>query len=202
LAFRTWAIDNGGQFPFNVSTNAGGTMELCATGADSFDTNAALHFLVMSNELSTPILLVCPEDWSRKRAATFSSLQASNVSYRVRSGTNLNESNPTGVLVFCPIDGNTLHCDGSVTEGKPGWKPPGRVLLDVLRYKVLEPLATAYPVIPVAGLVLLWVGSRLRWEAKGGPKPRGLILGEVLLLILAILLIGLLLCGTARFKHG
>ena len=34
LAFRTWAIDNDGRFPFNVSTNTGGTMEFCATGAD------------------------------------------------------------------------------------------------------------------------------------------------------------------------
>ncbi len=24
LCFRMWAMDNGGQFPFNVSTNAGG----------------------------------------------------------------------------------------------------------------------------------------------------------------------------------
>ena len=50
LAFRTWAIDNDGQFSFNVSTNAGGTMELCVRGSDGFDTNAALHFQVMSNE--------------------------------------------------------------------------------------------------------------------------------------------------------
>src|ERR1035441_9814531 len=27
LSLRTWAIDNDGQFPFNVSTNAGGTRE-------------------------------------------------------------------------------------------------------------------------------------------------------------------------------
>src|ERR1035441_2819767 len=63
LSLRTWAIDNDGQFPFNVSTNAGGTRELCARGGDGFDTNAALHFQVMSNELSTPLLLVCPNDW-------------------------------------------------------------------------------------------------------------------------------------------
>src|ERR1700690_2770460 len=51
LSFRTWALDNDGKFPFNVSTNAGGTMEFCATGADGFDSNAAVHFQVMSNEL-------------------------------------------------------------------------------------------------------------------------------------------------------
>ena len=50
LAFRTWEIDHDGQFPFNVSTNAGGTVELCARGTDGFATNAALHFQVMSNE--------------------------------------------------------------------------------------------------------------------------------------------------------
>ena len=44
LAFRTWALDNDGQFPFNVSTNAGGTREFCAVGADGFDSNAVLHF--------------------------------------------------------------------------------------------------------------------------------------------------------------
>src|ERR1035438_10758632 len=101
LSFRTWAIDNGGQFPFNVSTNAGGTMEFCATGGDGFDSNAALHFQVMSNELSTPRILVCPQDESRKPAPGFHNLQANNVSYRLHSGTNLNESNPAAVLAFC-----------------------------------------------------------------------------------------------------
>ena len=51
----------------------------------------------------------------------------------------------------------------------------------------------------VIGLVLLWVGSRVAWKAKGGPKPKGLIIGEALLLILAVLLIGLILLGTAHF---
>ncbi len=69
LAFRTWAIDNDDQFPFNVSTNTGGTMEHCAVGSDGFDTNAALHFQVMSNELSTPWILVCPKDKLTKRCA-------------------------------------------------------------------------------------------------------------------------------------
>jgi hypothetical protein len=62
LSFRTWAIDHSDQFPFNVSTNQGGTLELCAPGPDGFDKNAAMHFLVMSNELSTPSILVCPAD--------------------------------------------------------------------------------------------------------------------------------------------
>ena len=199
LAFRTWAIDNDGQFPFNVSTNAGGTREFCAIGGDGFDSNAALHFQVMSNELSTPLLLVCPKDWSRKPAAGFHNLQATNVSYRLHSGTNLNESNPIAVLALCPFDGNTLLCDGSVTEGKVDWKPPTWTLLDVVRYKYLDWLAPRNPVVMVIGLVLLWAGSRLTWKAKGGPKPLGVIITEAMLLIVAILLIGLMLIVIAGF---
>lgn len=199
LAFRTWALDNGGQFPFNVSTNAGGTMEFCATGSDGFDRNAARHFEVMSNELSTPRILVCPKDWSREPAAGFPSLQASNVTYRLRSGTNLNETNPTAVLVLCPFDGNTLHCDGSVTPGKADWQPPRRPLMNLVRDQYLDWLALRFPVVLVIGLVLLWAGSRVRWKAKGGPKPLGLALGEPLLLIVALLLVALLLIGLMLF---
>src|ERR1035437_713845 len=157
LAFRTWAIDHDGPFPFNVSTNAGGTREFCAAGADGFDSNAALHFQVMSNELSTPKILVCPEDRSRKPAAGFQSIQASNVTYGLHSGTNLNESNPTAVLAFCPVDGNTLHCDGSVTAVKaPAW----RALMDFVRYKYINRVSHPGLSVLVLGLVLLWVGNR------------------------------------------
>ncbi len=198
LAFRTWAIDNGGQFPFNVSTNADGTMEFCAPGSDGFDTNAALHFQVMSNELSTPRILICPKDRSRQPALGFPNLQATNVSYILHSGTNLNESNPIAVLALCPFDGNTLHCDGSVTAGKVDWKPPRRALMDVVRYKYLDLMSASCALLMVTGVVLLWAGSRVTWKAKGGPKPMGLSLGEALLVIVAILLIWRMLDGIAR----
>lgn len=116
LAFRTWAIDNGGPYSFNVSANAGGTLELCARGSDGFDSNAAIHFQVMSNELSTPLLLACPRDKSRHAAADFHSLGPGNVTYRLRTGTNLSEAHPKEVLVVCPMDGNTLYCDGTVVS--------------------------------------------------------------------------------------
>ena len=199
LAFRTWAIDNGDQFPFNVSTNAGGTMEFCATGADGFDSNAALHFQVMSNELSTPRILVCPQDESRKPAPGFHNLQANNVSYRLHSGTNLNESNPAAVLAFCPFDGHTLHCDGSVTTGKADWKPPRRALMDVVRHNYLDWMSMSCVLFMVTGVVLLWVGSWVTWKAKGGLKPMGLALGEALLVIVAMFIFWCMLVGIARF---
>jgi hypothetical protein len=120
LAFRTWAIDNGDQLPFNVSTNKGGTLELCVVGSDGFDRNAAFHFQVMSNELSTPKILVCPADTKKLSALDFLNLQPANVSYQVRSGTNITETNPQEILAVCPIHGHVLLCDGSVQTRKKG----------------------------------------------------------------------------------
>ena len=114
LAFRVWALDHEDQLPFNVSTNKGGTLELRLPGSDGFDRNAAFHFRVMSNELSTLKILVCPADTKRQQALNFLSLQPGNVSYQVRSGTNVAETNPQEVLAVCPIHKNVLRCDGSV----------------------------------------------------------------------------------------
>jgi hypothetical protein len=114
LAFRTWAIDNNDNFPFNVSTNKGGTLELCAPGSDGFDRNAALHFQVMSNELSTPKILVCPADSKRQPALDFLGLQPAYVSYKLRTGSDIHETHPEQVLAVCPIHNNVLRCDGSV----------------------------------------------------------------------------------------
>jgi hypothetical protein len=118
VALRTWAIDNDGNFPFNVSTNKGGTKELCSPGSDGFDRNAFLHFMVMSNELSTPWILICPADSSKHTADTFQkSFQADNVTYQMRSGANISETTtPREVILRCPIHGHVVQCDGTVIK--------------------------------------------------------------------------------------
>lgn len=90
LAFRIWEGDNGDKYPMAVSTANGGTMEF-TTGADTFR-----HFQVMSNELSTPKILVCPADSTRKAAANFIRLQNHNVSYFV--GLDATETSPQMLL--------------------------------------------------------------------------------------------------------
>jgi len=85
LAFRIWEGDNGDKYPMSVSTAQGGTMEL-VTGADTFR-----HFQVMSNELSTPKILVCPAD-TRIAAVNFVRLKNQNVSYFV--GLDANDEFP------------------------------------------------------------------------------------------------------------
>jgi len=114
LAFRIWATDNKDRFPFNVPSSEGGMMELRAEGEDGFDRNPARIFQVMSNMLATPKLLICPADGSKRPALDFRNLQAANVSYQVRSGTNVNEANPQEILARCPIHGHEVFCDGSV----------------------------------------------------------------------------------------
>jgi prepilin-type processing-associated H-X9-DG protein len=76
LGFRTWALDNDGLFPMRESITNGGTMELVSSGSVS------PHFQVMSNELSTPRILVCPNDTHRMYATSFhSNLKDTNLSY-------------------------------------------------------------------------------------------------------------------------
>ncbi len=116
LAFKVWAIDHNDQFPFNVSTNAGGTMQLSQRSPDGTDRNSFLHLQVMSNELSSTKILVCPAD-TKQPASAWQAMQAANVSYQVYSGENVNDTNPQQVLAVCPIHKTIVRVDGSVQSG-------------------------------------------------------------------------------------
>ena len=100
LAVRVWALDENEAQPPNV--------------------------LCMSNELSTPKVLVCPAETSRQAAADWSTFTAANCSYEylVTSGTNV-AMEPTRVLSRCPIHGHIGLCDGSVqgqvAKNHPEW---------------------------------------------------------------------------------
>jgi prepilin-type N-terminal cleavage/methylation domain-containing protein len=76
IAYRLWDGDNNFKYPMAVSVTNGGAMELIATG------NVAACFQVMSNELSTPKILLCPEDTHRTYAANFTTgFSGANISY-------------------------------------------------------------------------------------------------------------------------
>ena len=82
LAFRQWALDHGEIYPMGLSTNDGGTLEYLATG------EIFRHFQVMSNELNTPLVLVCPTD-SRRPVRSFTNrLANTKLSYFVGLVTN------------------------------------------------------------------------------------------------------------------
>ncbi len=117
LALEVWAMDNGDRFPFHVPTNQGGTMELRAIGPDGFDANSWLHFQVLSNELTFASVLVCRGDVWRTSVTNFADLQPENVTYKLRTGDTVLSGTPGEILAVCPIDGNTLYCDATVTQG-------------------------------------------------------------------------------------
>ena len=101
LGFRQWAIDHGDKFPMEASVNDGGTMELVGSGV------VYPHFRVMSNELNTPKILVCPED--TKAGNEMGKLIAAHV---LAQGTNRGYSPPffptnLPVSYFVGVDANT-----------------------------------------------------------------------------------------------
>lgn len=120
LAFRIWSGDHNYQYPWQVSTNAGGTKELCAPDKDGFDINSFQHFQVMSNELGTPLVLICSSEKQKKPAANFASLAASNVTYLIHVVPGLSLGNTNKIpFIVCPADGSILYYDGSIKAGNP-----------------------------------------------------------------------------------
>jgi competence protein ComGC len=103
IAYRLWEGDNNDKYPMAVSVTNGGAMELVATG------NVAACFQVMSNELSTPKILLCPEDTHRTYATNFSTgFSSVNISYFL---------NPDAVETYPQmiLDGD----DNLLVDGKP-----------------------------------------------------------------------------------
>jgi type II secretory pathway pseudopilin PulG len=101
LAFRVWE-DDAGAYPMAVSQAKGGSLEF-TTGL-----NAWHHFQVLSNQLVTTSILVCPTDKSRTAAPDFASLRNANLSYFV--GINATNENMPEMI---------LSGDRNVTNGSP-----------------------------------------------------------------------------------
>jgi len=119
LSCRVWEGDRTNLYPMQVAGTNGGTMDFI-TGANAFR-----HFQVMSNELSTPHILICPaeSDRLRARAANFDFLSNSNLSYFV--GIDANETNPQMILSGDRnITNGTAVKNGLLnltTNGPAGW---------------------------------------------------------------------------------
>ena len=73
LSFRIYAGDNRDRYPMNISTNG----EPIVNEA----TPVYQYFQHTSNELGTPIIVVCPNDLKRKATNNFTNLGNSNISY-------------------------------------------------------------------------------------------------------------------------
>lgn len=126
LSFRIWEGDNNNQYPMSVSTSAGGAEETTQsnfTPAGGLNSSMTNIFCVMSNELSTPKILICPSDVQHSAAATnFAELGIASpgsnnggtnaISYFVNGDAN--ESYPQMVMTG----------DRNVGIGSPGQSAP------------------------------------------------------------------------------
>jgi prepilin-type N-terminal cleavage/methylation domain-containing protein len=70
IAFRLFSTDNGDRYPMAVSTNDGGSSEFNLANQVSY---TYMHYAVMSNELNTPKIVLCPADsgGGRREATNF-----------------------------------------------------------------------------------------------------------------------------------
>jgi prepilin-type processing-associated H-X9-DG protein len=87
LAFRIFATDNNDRFPGAI---------LATNGVDLASINIQKLFGALSNELSTPKILYCPEDKQRKPAESFQDFTSENVSYF--GSLSPDESRPQSLL--------------------------------------------------------------------------------------------------------
>ena len=100
LSVRLWAADHADQYPTDI--------------------------VCMSNEMSTPRILICPGDQGHVVAPDFNSFTpAGNCSYEWFLSPPGSDAEPSRVLLRCPIHGNVGLYDGSVQMGAatnhPDW---------------------------------------------------------------------------------
>lgn len=109
LGFRIWATDHADKYPWNLSVTNDGSLD----SPDWTD-----HFRICSNELSAPLILLCPTD-VKKRAATnwVSAAGDAHVSYFI--GANSTEDRPQTILLG----------DCNVTGGDGGLDPRWSIYL-------------------------------------------------------------------------
>lgn len=121
LAFQLWANDNGNVFPMQTFTNAPGEPKF-ANASECFR-----YFQILSNELSTPKVLICPPD-ARRSATNFNSdFDNSRISYFI--GMDATASNPHSLLTGDNHLTNATPLANGVMlfpSNRPAWWPQGR----------------------------------------------------------------------------
>ena len=103
LGASLFAQDREGKFPWEVPTARTGTLELVESP------QVFRHFSVMSNELATPNILVCPMDKRRFVSPKLGTLANQNISYFVNVATRF-DTNSSAALMLGDrnITGGTL----------------------------------------------------------------------------------------------
>ncbi len=101
FGMRFWAVDNEGKYPWKVPQPVGGGQP---NGTDNAQVN--LQLSIVSNELATTRILLCPNDVRKVWATNFANLSLTNISYAL-----CNEADDKRPSVFLAIDRNLTGFD-------------------------------------------------------------------------------------------
>ncbi len=129
LAFKTWEMDNGDQYPMRVSVMDEGYADYIGQRAvtPSQLTSRGVFgiFLVMSNELSTPKVLLCPSESESMRhgATSFAGLDPYGSAATVPYTNDLNTSYFVGVDAIDTNPQMFLIGDHNLGSGNPPSQP-------------------------------------------------------------------------------
>lgn len=142
LSFRLWAGDNGDKYPMQVSITNGGAMELAEAG------NVWQIFMVMSNELSTPKILFCPQDGNTNH------IQATAFGGANPPATHLANyfGNDNNVSYFVGVEAEEIY--------------PTRILAGDSNLEVNQKTVAH-------GFLNLWTNSPVRWDKTRHEKQCG-----------------------------
>lgn len=92
LGYRIWATDRTNRFPWQISSNNGGTRQLVPDVSQIWR-----HVAAISNELSTPQAALCSSDTERRKARDFSEFNSNqNLSYFIGLGASF--ESPQSIL--------------------------------------------------------------------------------------------------------
>ena len=103
------------------SVNCGNLMSSIGCGARMWAGDNSNHladnFLVMSNELCNPKLLICPGDKIRKPADSWATFTTNNCSYEILR-PEMSDDDLTNAYFRCSIHGYLGFADRTVFDGK------------------------------------------------------------------------------------
>ncbi len=149
LAYKIWAGDNNDKYPMEVSVTNGGAMEWMTTP------DAWKVFQVMSNELSTPKVIYCPEDSQHGSAATNWGDDLKNkISYFI--GLDAKDTNAAAILSG---DGNFLLNNAPANYGFINVATNASLTWDSKRHGLAETSFMIFKKRTICGNILLNDGS-------------------------------------------
>lgn len=173
VALHAFAHDHGNNFPWEVSTNDGGSREIYVAAVGGaralWDLVVVAHFRALADDLQDPKMALCPAD-RRQPALTFPQLTRANISYWLSEQASYDI--PTSLVAGDPNMTNRAGMLGPFVRFQPnepiGWTADGHEYRGNILYADghVDQLTSA-------GLQRTAGGSPPIYTGGGSPPPGG-----------------------------